>query len=143
MKMNDRLFQILLLLGVLYSQCLHGQYILIQTNKTWTEAEAFCIENYFHLALIHNQSDLENFREIMSASNFTSEAWMGLSVDVNTWRWSYQSQNLTFTKWNSGEPNNVGGSEECGALLKFGNNIVWNDFPCYVHLNCVCYEGET
>lgn len=126
--------------GVLHSLCLHGQYILIQTNKTWNDAEAYCIENHLSLALIPNQSDLDIFREIMSDTNF-SQAWMGLSVDVNSWRWSYQNENLTFTKWSSGEPNNAGGSEECGSMFKYGNDVLWNDANCYAHLNCVCFHG--
>lgn len=128
--------------GVLYWQCPHAQYILIQMNKTWDEAQAFCRQNHLHLATIHNEMDWLNYRELMSVSNFTSKAWLGLSVDFNTWRWSYQNQNLTFTKWNSREPNNAGGSEECGELIKHGNSIVWNDAHCYLHLNCVCYDGE-
>ncbi|KAI7814596.1 putative C-type mannose receptor 2-like, partial [Triplophysa rosa] len=141
MKMEDRLFQTLLLLGVFCSQCLHGQYILIQTSKTWDEAQAFCRQNHLHLATFHNETDWENFREMMSASNFSSKVWLGLYVDFNTWRWSYQNQNLTLTEWDSGEPNNARGSEECGVLIKDRNKILWNDVHCYAHLSCVCYHG--
>ncbi|XP_057193834.1 C-type lectin lectoxin-Lio2-like [Triplophysa rosa] len=143
MKMEDRLFQTLLLLGVFCSQCLHGQYILIQTSKTWDEAQAFCRQNHLHLATFHNETDWENFREMMSASNFSSKVWLGLYVDFNTWRWSYQNQNLTLTEWDSGEPNNARGSEECGVLIKDRNKILWNDVHCYAHLSCVCYHAET
>ncbi|KAA0723967.1 hypothetical protein E1301_Tti015344 [Triplophysa tibetana] len=141
--MEGHLFQISLLLGVLCSQGFQGRYVLIQTNKNWDEAQAFCRQNHLHLATFYNEIDWDNFREMMSASKVASRVWLGLYVDFNTWRWSYQNQNLTLTKWSSGEPNNAGGSEECGVMLKYGKNIMWNDAHCLVNLSCVCYHAET
>nr|XP_055056159.1 C-type lectin-like [Misgurnus anguillicaudatus] len=135
------LLQILLLTGVvLYSQC--DQYILIQEVKTWHEADVFCRVDKYLLGTVHNETDWKDFREEMSASNFNFNVWMGLYVDVNSWRWSFQNENITWSKWNLREPNNFGGHEECGAFQKSSSGGSWNDAPCFIPMPCVCFDGE-
>lgn len=122
---------------VLYSQC--DQYVLIQEVKTWHEADVFCREHQYLLATVHSKTDLEDFKAELSASNFISNVWMGLYVDVNSWRWSFQNENLTFTKWSTREPNNYGGHEACCQYRKGGS---WNDASCLAPMLCVCFDGE-
>ncbi|XP_073714961.1 uncharacterized protein [Misgurnus anguillicaudatus] len=126
---------------VLYSQC--DQYILIQEDKTWHEADVFCRVEKYLLGTVHNETAWEDFRAEMSASNFNFNIWMGLYVDVNSWRWSFQNENLTFTKWASGEPNNHGGHEECGQYQTTNDGGSWNDASCFERIACVCFDGTT
>ena len=75
-----------------------------------------------------------------------SDAWMGASDATveGEWRWVDGPENGThfwnggssgnavngqFTYWNSSEPNNSGGNENCGEF-QHGSGGVWNDFTC-------------
>lgn len=66
----------------------------------------------------------------------TSNAWIGLYNDVNSWRWSLGNQPLSLTDWCSTEPNY--GMEDCAAL----NRWCWFDIPCSASLSVVCFDGE-
>ena len=57
--------------------------------------------------------------------------WIGLtdsSVEGH-FIWQYSSKPLSWSNWVSGEPNNLGGDEDCVGLA-FHSNWKWNDFPC-------------
>ncbi|XP_051501859.1 macrophage mannose receptor 1-like isoform X2 [Myxocyprinus asiaticus] len=142
--MEQGLLQVLLLLGVLSSSLsFRGQYILIQQKKTWSDAQAFCRANHLDLATFNNDNDRNNFRDYLAASKFNSDVWVGLYSqysDINSWRWSFQDENVTFTNWSPGEPNNFGGNEKC---VHFWSSNTWNDRPCSTYMYCFCYDGVT
>ena len=60
--------------------------------------------------------------------------WIGLNdIDnENTFVWADGSSS-TYRKWNSGEPNDSGGNEDCVHI--FGTEY-WNDIPCTHTLGC-------
>ena len=46
---------------------------------------------------------------------------------------------LSYTRWNTGEPNDVGKKENCGHM--YTNNLVkskWNDIPCNFKYGYIC-----
>ena len=48
-----------------------------------------------------------------------------------------------YTNWNSSEPNNSGGNEDCGQLNRFNENNsnepgTWNDEPCNTGMPFIC-----
>ncbi|KAK3505546.1 hypothetical protein QTP70_021812, partial [Hemibagrus guttatus] len=51
---------------------------------------------------------------------------------------SLGSEPLGSVMWFSGEPNNYGGSEDCGSVISTG----WNDIPCGFTLPSVCFDGS-
>lgn len=47
-----------------------------------------------------------------------------------TYVWS-DGSSVSYTRWNSGEPNNCCGSEDCGEMWHVGGATpTWNDMPC-------------
>lgn len=70
---------------------------------------------------------------------FTSSAWIGLYNDINSWRWSFGNEPLgSMTMWAAGEPNNMGGREECSIMDQIG----WGDSACALTLPFLCFNGE-
>jgi hypothetical protein len=54
-------------------------------------------------------------------------AWIGIEKTEGTW-WLVNNEGLVgYTNWNHGEPNNLGGNENCGDILRDGT---WNDLRC-------------
>ena len=62
-----------------------------------------------------------------------SRCWIGLNDRDNegTFTWADGTE-VTYTRWNSGEPNNVG-NEDCTHKH---NNGYWNDRSCTYILSC-------
>ncbi|KAL1272052.1 hypothetical protein QQF64_031068 [Cirrhinus molitorella] len=66
--------------------------------------------------------------------------WIGLFKVNNSWQWSDQS-NSSFRYWNTGEPNNAGGNEDC-VVIEPKTVDKWNDSPCNDKHPFVCYEDK-
>lgn len=121
----------------LFIQSMSCQYVLIQEQKTWDEAQAYCRHNYIDLATVQNAEDWTNVQDAVEPA-LTSEAWIGLYNDINSWQWSYRNENITFNSWRYGEPNNFNTIESCGFM--YWNQ--WGDYPCLWLSPFVCYNGE-
>ncbi|XP_046701694.1 C-type mannose receptor 2-like [Silurus meridionalis] len=68
---------------------------------------------------------------------FSSSAWIGLYNDINSWRWSFANEPLgTLRPWQSGQPNNLLGNQECVATYTDG----WNDMNCSNIYYFMCFD---
>ncbi|KAK3524136.1 hypothetical protein QTP70_018029, partial [Hemibagrus guttatus] len=118
-------------------------YYFVNENKTWTEAQRYCRENYTDLATIDN---MEEMKKLLNAANtsYSGLAWIGLYDDPDSWRWSLDDDSLynvgekTFTGWYH-EPDNYDGKELCVFIRSDGK---WSDGNCNSYMNFVCYDGE-
>nr|XP_055035543.1 C-type mannose receptor 2-like [Misgurnus anguillicaudatus] len=119
------------------------QYHFISVNKSWTEAQRYCRENYTDLATIDNMNEMNSLMNTVNGS-YNGSAWIGLYDDVNSWRWSlenndfYQEGEKDFRNWYH-EPDNLYGNELC---VYMDNNGKWNDFSCDNNFPFVCYNGR-
>ncbi|KAL6466780.1 hypothetical protein MHYP_G00245840 [Metynnis hypsauchen] len=117
------------------------QYHLIQEPKTWTEAQAFCRLNFVDLATVENSTDMAMLLKEAHKHNFTSQAWVGLYNDVNSWRCSLNEIPLgSFQKWGTAQPNNLYGHEECAMMDQ--NGLWWDDI-CSKTKFCLCYDAKS
>ncbi|MGH0171837.1 UNVERIFIED_CONTAM: hypothetical protein FKN15_061985 [Acipenser sinensis] len=109
------------------------RYTLIEVLKTWTEAQQYCREHHTDLVSIKNASENEDLVKKAQGKTF----WIGLFNEP--WKWSHQGDNYTFHTWNTGEPDNGGGSENCVVMLKSGE---WSDRGCNSPYPFFCYDGK-
>nr|XP_055046007.1 putative C-type lectin domain family 20 member A [Misgurnus anguillicaudatus] len=131
-----RLIHLLIFSGLcLFTQSISCQYILIQTQMSWDEAQSYCRQNYFDLVTVQNNEDWKLLQETVQSAT-VSAAWTGLYNDIYSWRWSYQDENVTFNSWYTPEPNNVLGIEECGNTDSTG----WSDWPCTSKHPFLCFN---
>uniref|UniRef100_A0A8C1B8Y2 Si:ch211-225k7.5 n=1 Tax=Cyprinus carpio carpio TaxID=630221 RepID=A0A8C1B8Y2_CYPCA len=134
--MEQTLYFILLLIALCsVSECVQRQYHFINEMKTWTEAQRYCREKYTDLATADNMNDMNELK------NYEERVWIGLQkTDRGEWQWSDQSKS-SFRYWKSGEPNNVGGNEDCTAVEK-NTQGKWIDITCNKHYHFVCHEDK-
>ena len=93
-----------------------AKYYCSDTNNwTWAEAKAEAEANGGHLAIVEDIAENDFIQDGIIADY----AWIGLSdhETEGTFKW-INGDDLTFSNWNSGEPNNGGGVEDYVRLLK-------------------------
>ncbi|XP_027012184.2 C-type lectin domain family 10 member A-like [Tachysurus fulvidraco] len=96
------------------------RYYLVQQRKTWSDAQAYSRATHTDLAIIDSNDNMVRLQKEAQSQQFSSSAWIGLYNPINSWRWSVGNKPLGSTGWSSGEPDNVGGHEECGAITPWG-----------------------
>ena len=125
------------------SSCLLHQYHFVTENKTWSEAQKFCRDNYTDLATVTNIEEMNQIISIADSNSFSGDAWIGLYNDVNSWRWSlsdttfYGQGESEFRMWASGQPDNLGGRQTCGQINSDG---LWEDDYCGHVKAFICYD---
>jgi hypothetical protein len=114
-------------------------YLYCTTTATWTTAQTNCWSWGYDLVSIG--SSAENTEVVDQAvSRSTGYWWMGFNdrTTEGTWAWSDGSA-ITYTNWQTGEPNDSGKKEDCGQLNRF-TSYTWNDAQCSTSLAYVCEE---
>uniref|UniRef100_A0A3B3UVU4 C-type mannose receptor 2-like n=1 Tax=Poecilia latipinna TaxID=48699 RepID=A0A3B3UVU4_9TELE len=125
-----------------FMDCQLYQFLYINENKTWTEAQQYCRENHTDLVTVTNMKDMERLLSI-SAGDWM-DAWIGLYDQTEGDRRQYWSlPGVEFddneTIWNPGEPNVCGKRENCGLLV---NTSKWGYASCSIQRYFLCYNGE-
>ncbi|XP_076828394.1 macrophage mannose receptor 1-like isoform X4 [Brachyhypopomus gauderio] len=136
--------QFILLFSGLWAlaMCVTRQFYVVEQLKSWTDAQNYCRGIYTDLATIENQGDMNTVLTLLSGqSGYTY--WIGLTRNVNQinnpiWVWS-DGSNSTYSDWYPGEPNNQGGQENCVDLYSL-QSYKWNDAPCYMTNQFICYK---
>ena len=110
--------------------CYHADDTI--TTK-WSDARALC-QNLGGDLVVITSTEEDDFVYNMAIEQETvteGKAWIGLkkSVDDSNWYWvdgtPLEGQ---YENWGSGEPNNLGGNEDCGHY--FNQPGKWNDISC-------------
>lgn len=106
------------------------KYSLIQETKTWDEAQEYCQATHTDLAIIKSSDDMVQLQYEAQMQSFNSDAWIGLYLDIESWRCSFNNTPLVVQLWCLGEPDNEGGLEECGAADSILGWLCSSDAPC-------------
>lgn len=118
------------------------RYELVSSLVTWPVAQNHCRVIYTDLATILSDTDWLRVTAASRSIRPSTAAWVGLYNDVNSWRWSLKDlplQNVTYTYWYDGEPNNGGGKQSCVVATIYG---YWSDIDCTSLRPYICYNGE-
>ncbi|XP_048826070.1 macrophage mannose receptor 1-like isoform X1 [Brienomyrus brachyistius] len=135
----------LLLISEFHSHCscLSHQYHFVNINLTWSDAQAYCRQNYTDLATIDNMEEMKRLTGSVG-SDYIGEAWIGLKNGTSwRWHWSSAEGETGYVNWNIGEPNNQYNNEHC---TEFRDNGAWNDIPCSLEDQSgyfICYTAPT
>ncbi|XP_037389951.1 macrophage mannose receptor 1-like [Pygocentrus nattereri] len=155
--MSSALYLVLLFSALwTLSFCWTRQFYVVNEKKTWTDAQKYCRENFTDLATIESQEEMNALLPVLNGK--TGYFWIGLRQKENAnntcfqgapaglpmtsgvnrcWTWSDGSY-FSYSKWNSGEPNNAG-TDNCGDL-RSANRYRWNDGLCSYTNQFVCYN---
>ena len=121
-------------------QCGRGydgyHYKYYKEEKTWIDAQTTCKNEGGNLAIINNY----HTRDVVKS--FMKWGWIGITDQWQEGIWQTPSgENVTFTLWRHGEPNNYLGDEDCAMEMEPGN---WNDVDCNTVGPFVCqfHAGE-
>ena len=95
-------------------------YYRSTSSATWTTARTNCTNMGGHLVTITSSG------ENSFVFNTWPSGWIGFNDEVveGQWRW-VTGEPVTYTNWNSGEPNNAG-NEDYAQFVSGGK---WNDLP--------------
>ncbi|KAI5616069.1 macrophage mannose receptor 1 isoform X2, partial [Silurus asotus] len=126
---------------VCYDEKQSTRYILVESNKTWYEAQNYCREKHTDLVSVRNHSEnkeiwtvsIKNSSTCTQTSNAIKYVWIGLFND--SWKWSDQSKS-SFRYWNPDKPSN---DLECAAVSGSEEHY-WNNVSCTEQLPFICHE---
>ena len=108
-------------------------YSLQQQRRDWADAQNQCKHLGGQLATIELPS-VNNFLFRNFRRSKTINIWFGLKKIRSKW-YHPDGKASVFRRWNSGEPNNVGGNENCAEMW---DNGYWNDAPCTQRRPSIC-----
>ncbi|MGH0128054.1 UNVERIFIED_CONTAM: hypothetical protein FKN15_036099 [Acipenser sinensis] len=119
------------------------KHVFVPITLSWSLAQTYCREQHTDLATVCSQEEAEQLLTLSELSLIDS-AWIGLyRDDTKNWQWS-NSDDVIYSNWNTGEPNNVFGVENC-AIMSLRNSLFlsrgkWVDVVCGGILPFFCYE---
>ena len=115
------------------------------TGKTWAAAKAHCASLGTRLVSIHSSADQTAVMSAASSMFASGYIWAGGSDSVSegAWKWEdgtsfWSGGSATggaYANWNSNEPNDGSGNEDC---LLLNSNGKWNDGNCAGSLPFLC-----
>jgi hypothetical protein len=110
------------------------RYKLISGNTTWHQAKTNAESRGGHLATITSQQEFDLINSLLGINWQNKLIWLGGTDEAQEGTWSWiTGEPWSYTRWNSGEPNNAGDED----YLSMPNNLNWNDageqtFPNYL-----------
>ena len=102
-------------------------YVLYASDKSWTDAEAWCEQNGGYLATINNQEEWDKVKELLGTINATP-CWFGAESTSGSFKW-VTGEPFDFSDWHEGQPDTWDGHEfYLGTGYSGLNCYRWNDF---------------
>uniref|UniRef100_A0AAZ1X6C0 C-type lectin domain-containing protein n=1 Tax=Oreochromis aureus TaxID=47969 RepID=A0AAZ1X6C0_OREAU len=117
-----------------------NQYFQFFPNQlTWAQAQRHCQALNANLASVRNLGEYQAIqRVILNGARNNVPTWIGGSdaQEEGYWFW-IDGTRFTYANWCQGEPNNVGGRENC-LHMNWTGNLCMNDIPCNARYPFVC-----
>merc|ERR1712055_132111 len=103
---------------------------------TWYEAHDYCLE-IGGAYLVEIDSEEEETALLGAFAVYDQDYWIGLT-DADSegdWIWADTGKPPKYTAWAEGEPNNMGGDENCAVLFDQYKDDIF-DRPMWFDANC-------
>lgn len=121
-------------------------YLGIFFKANWYRAAQYCRYHGMHLASINSQEENDKLEKHIRDFGLGHEHFWTSGTDQaeeGVFFWMSTGRPVTFTNWNTGEPNNFryenGEEEHCLELWnRDGKGLKWNDTPCSFETFFVC-----
>ncbi|XP_076103647.1 galactose-specific lectin nattectin-like isoform X2 [Mytilus galloprovincialis] len=112
-------------------------YLFHQRLLPWVQASHYCLSLGGHLARIESETEKNLIRDELK--HLSGEYWIDGIDDVteSDWRWASTYGKIEPTFWNSGEPNDGYGNEDCMETFNIIRGL-WNDDDCSKHQFSIC-----
>ena len=107
-------------------------YRVYDYGMTWNDARDFCQKMGGHLVTITSKSENELVKQLISNEHSKETYWIGGYKDENSnWSW-VTDENFSYSKWATGEPNNINYRENNIEMYNSRNSKdeplgSWND----------------
>ncbi|RWS18803.1 ladderlectin-like protein, partial [Leptotrombidium deliense] len=99
--------------------------------RSYTEMKQYCESIDATMLTIHSRHESYSLR-----FKFPLETtFLGAQKEGNKWKW-FNGQDMSFSDWFPGEPNNYGGNQNCIMFHKKDGK--WDDWQCENRLYTVC-----
>ncbi|KAL3870733.1 hypothetical protein ACJMK2_038777 [Sinanodonta woodiana] len=119
-----------------------------QESMSWRAAKEFCDRSDSHLLRLDDQMEFEFITNVLWElfSKQIEEGirpepvyWTGGNDISNEgqWVWSPGDENMIFTIWSQGEPNNENRAEDC-VILNYFTEFKMNDINCWEKIKFIC-----
>ncbi|KAL3841963.1 hypothetical protein ACJMK2_020039 [Sinanodonta woodiana] len=131
-----------------YGQCGDGWlqrgnscYHISHDLQEWFHAATICAFDGGYLVEVNDADEGHFLEQQVKLFNLPKDgAWLGATDNVlkRNWVWAHSNTLLSsrpYTHWAPGEPNNLGGNENCLILY---NNGFWNDLDCGTIFHYIC-----
>ena len=107
-------------------------------DQNWWNAANWCTARGYYLNTINDATENNFVVSYAWYYEYWSMWWIGLHDQTweGTWQW-VGAAGSGYSAWWYGEPNDWGGNEDCGELIRF-SNAYWNDAPCAGVQNYIC-----
>ncbi|XP_071450267.1 hemolymph lipopolysaccharide-binding protein-like [Hetaerina americana] len=112
------------------------------SKVTFQEASSICIKEGGHLAIINSQEEAEVIKTIYTRHSEAGGPWSFIGFyDRNRSRdfvtiYGQPLKETGFHQWHKGEPNNWGGKQFCGCVIRESGLL--GDVGCEDHLSFFC-----
>nr|XP_006811675.1 PREDICTED: macrophage mannose receptor 1-like [Saccoglossus kowalevskii] len=112
-------------------------YIIIKIEKNWPEAWFECTRYGGYLLTISSQEENDYIHSILKGD--TGNLWIGLKKNIlGVFEW-IDNDNMPYSNWVAGEPNDNDGIEDCVEMYESGQ---WNDKDCYHRTGFMCKANK-
>ncbi|XP_071393528.1 C-type mannose receptor 2-like [Centroberyx affinis] len=109
------------------------RYVYNATLMSWRDAKKYCSEYETNLASSRHWKENTQVKKHLPQGG---EAWIGLARPL-VWYWSDTKEAYKLKNWQTGQPDNKSGKENCAAVaVKQG---VWSDEDCSLEYPFFCY----
>ncbi|KAH3858355.1 C-type lectin domain family 4 member G-like [Dreissena polymorpha] len=113
-------------------------YFELNSTMNFSEGSRRCRQYGAHLPEVTTSGENSFLRNTFVGSRRGIRIFLGATDQLieGHWIWEYTGQEVRYQDWNTGEPNNENGGEDCLEISYW--NVRWNDARCTTNMTIVC-----